>query len=76
MSGAAEVLVERQENKPLVPLEAIQSEGSRSFVYVRTGPQFEKRYIQMGLRSATEAVVLSGLNTGDRVALTKPPAGT
>ena len=75
MSGSAEILIERQDNKPLVPLEAIQSEGGRSVVYVRTGPLFEKRYIEVGLRSATQAVVLSGLSSGDQVALAKPPTG-
>jgi HlyD family secretion protein len=76
MSGAAEILLEQQENKPVIPLEAIQPEGDRSFVYVRTGPQFEKRYIEVGLKSSTQAVVLSGLSAGDRVALTKPPMGS
>jgi multidrug efflux pump subunit AcrA (membrane-fusion protein) len=76
MSGSAEILIERQQDKPLVPLEAIQSEGGRSFVYVVSGPRFEKRYVEPGLRSATQAAVLSGLRVGERVALTRPPVET
>jgi HlyD family secretion protein len=76
MSGSAEILLDRQEDKPVIPLEAIQSEGDRSFVYVRTGPQFEKRYIEVGVRSETQAAVLSGLSAGERVALAKPPTHT
>ncbi|HVO71192.1 MAG TPA: efflux RND transporter periplasmic adaptor subunit [Aggregatilineaceae bacterium] len=76
LSGAAEVRLERQESKCIVPLEALRSEGSRSFVYVRVGPLFEKRYVQVGLQNATHAAVLSGLSAGDRVAMTQPPAGT
>ncbi len=76
LSGAAEVLLERQDDRPVLPLEAIQSEGGRPFVYVRQGPLFEKRYVEIGLRTATQAAVLSGLRAGDRVALSKPPVGS
>ncbi|MCC7175620.1 MAG: efflux RND transporter periplasmic adaptor subunit [Bryobacterales bacterium] len=75
MSGAADILLRRDENKPLIPLEAIQSEGDRTFAYVRTASGFEKRYIEVGMRSSLEAAVLSGLQAGERVALTVPPAG-
>jgi len=75
MSGAAEVLLERQENKPVVPLEAVQSDGGRSFVYVRRGLRFEKQYIELGLRNSTQAIVLSGLSAGDRVATVTPDTG-
>jgi HlyD family secretion protein len=76
LSAAAEILLGREENKTLVPLEAIRAEGDRFFVYVRKGSQFEKRYVGVGLRSSTEAAVLSGLNAGERVALSAPPVGT
>jgi len=75
LSAAAEILLGREENKTLVPLEAIQTEGNRHFVFVRKGAQFEKRYVEVGLRSSTEAIVLTGLNAGERVALSKPPVG-
>jgi multidrug efflux pump subunit AcrA (membrane-fusion protein) len=76
LSAAAEVLLARDEGKVLVPIEAIQAEADRTFVYLRRGPQFEKRYVQIGLRGNTDAVVTSGLSSGDRVALARPPAGS
>ncbi|HSW50445.1 MAG TPA: efflux RND transporter periplasmic adaptor subunit [Bryobacteraceae bacterium] len=76
LSAAAEVLLARDEGNVLVPLEAIQTEGDRTFVYVRKGPQFEKRYVEIGLRGNIDAAVTSGLNAGDRVALSKPPLGS
>jgi len=76
MSAAADIVLGGAENKPVIPIEALQSENGRYFVYVRVGPQFEKRYVQVGPESATRAAILSGLNPGDRVALAKPPVGT
>ena len=76
LSGAAEIRLGREENKTLVPLEAVESEGGRYFVYVKKGPQFQKRYVELGMRSSTEAAVESGLNVGDRVALSQPPLGS
>jgi len=75
MSGAADILLGSADNKPLIPLEAIRSEGGKPFAFVRMGSGFEKRYIEVGVRSGTEAAVLSGLQAGDRVALSVPPSG-
>jgi Cu(I)/Ag(I) efflux system membrane fusion protein len=76
LSAAAEIQLAREENKVLVPLEALNTDGSRSFVYVKKGAQFEKRFIEVGMRGNVDAVVLSGLNPGDTVALSTPPQGS
>ncbi len=75
MSGAADISLGREENGLLVPLEALQQEGGRTFVYLKNGEGFEKRYVEVGLRGTTEAAIRSGLKEGDRVALSRPPAG-
>ncbi|MFB3778183.1 MAG: efflux RND transporter periplasmic adaptor subunit [Bryobacteraceae bacterium] len=76
LSAAAEVLLARDEGKVLVPLEAVQTEGDRTFVYLRNGPRFEKRYVEVGRRGNVDVAVTSGLSPGDRVALAKPPLGS
>jgi HlyD family secretion protein len=76
LSAAAGILLGRESGKVLVPLEAVQTEGNRCFVYVRRALRFEKRYIEVGLRSGTQAAVLSGLNEGERVAMSVPPVGS
>ena len=76
LSGAADILLGSADTKPVIPLEAVQSEGGKYFVYLRTGAQFEKRYVEVGTRSETQAAILSGLSAGDRVALARPPMGT
>ncbi len=74
MSGSADVTIGRAENGMLVPLEALQAEAGKFFVYLKNGVNFEKRFVEVGLRGTTQAVILSGLKVGDRVALSKPPA--
>ncbi len=73
MSGAADVLLESSQDKPLVPLEAVRSEDGRAFVYLRGPKGFEKRYVEIGVRGTIEGAVLSGLRAGDVVALAEPP---
>jgi HlyD family secretion protein len=74
LSGAAEILVGRKENALIIPVEAVHSEGNRDFVFVSTRAGFEKRQVEIGLSSTTEAAVVSGLAAGDKVALTTPQA--
>ena len=76
MSGAADALLGREVNRPLVPLAALNGESGHYFVYVLNGRSFEKRTVEVGLRNATQAAVLSGLKDGDRVALAKPPGSS
>ena len=57
------------------PLEALREENGQYFVYLKSGLRFEKRFVQVGLKDDIQAAVLSGLKSGDEVALTVPPAG-
>ncbi len=72
LSAYADVVVERVENVNQVPLSAVHQAGGESFVYVKHGDGFEKRAVKLGLRSYTRAAVLSGLKTGEVVALDVP----
>jgi len=73
MSAAANVVVGRAENLPVVPLQAVHSEAGRYYVFLKTASSFEKRYIEVALTGATEAAVKEGLQAGDQVALATPP---
>ncbi len=76
MSGAADIVLGRVENKVLVPLEALREENGQYFVYLKNGLRFEKRFVQVALKNDTHAAVDSGLKAGDEVALTAPPVTT
>jgi len=73
MSGAADIVLGREEKKVLVPLEAMHEENGQYFVYLKNGLRFEKRFVQVGLKNDTHAAVVSGLKAGDEVALSAPP---
>jgi multidrug efflux pump subunit AcrA (membrane-fusion protein) len=75
LSAGATTTVGRQENTLVAPLDAVHTERGRSLVFVRDGNRFNKREVQLGLRSFTHVAVLSGLNAGEVVAL-EPPAST
>jgi hypothetical protein len=69
LSAAADVVLERKENALILPLGALQSEKGKDVVYVKRGDRFERREVTLGMRTATQAAVLSGLEAGDDVAL-------
>ena len=74
LSGAAEILIDRQENVLVLPLEALFEEGDQDFVYLKAGDGFEKHEVEVGSRSNTHAAVLSGLSADQIVATAPPPS--
>jgi HlyD family secretion protein len=75
LSAAADVIVHREENALLVPLEAVHEKGGKTVAYVRNASAgFSPVEIQLGSRNNTHAAVVSGLKNGDVVALQQPAA--
>jgi RND family efflux transporter MFP subunit len=71
MSGLyaeADVALEHREDIPAVPLQAINHEGDKTTVFVvnRQG-EIEDRKITLGIQTATDAEVVSGLSEGEQV---------
>jgi HlyD family secretion protein len=58
-----------RQNALAVPREALHTEGAANYVYVLNGHKLEKRAIQIGGVNLTQVEILSGLNSGDTVAL-------
>jgi HlyD family secretion protein len=69
LSASADVLLGRAENKTLIPLGAVQYEDGKPIAYVKTGETFQKRELQLGLQNDKNAVVESGVNSGEEVRL-------
>ncbi len=66
MTGDAQIITARQENALIVPLGSVTDD---TYVYVKTLKSFEKRKVQLGLENDTDAVVISGVEAGDKVAI-------
>jgi multidrug efflux pump subunit AcrA (membrane-fusion protein) len=58
----------------LVPKVAVKTEGDQSYVFVVTQDTVERRAIKVGGTDADRLEVLAGLNAGERVVLSPPPA--
>ncbi len=78
MSATARIAVQRFPNVILVPTEAVFAKNGRTVVYVVQGgarsDKFAETVVTIGHRGSGQTEVLSGLKTGQRVALKDPAA--
>jgi RND family efflux transporter MFP subunit len=72
MTTANEILTASIPNKLSVPLEAVASEDSVTFVFKREGGRVVKQEVETGTMNENEIVVVRGLDAGDEVLLTPP----
>jgi multidrug efflux pump subunit AcrA (membrane-fusion protein) len=69
LSGAADVTIERKENIVRIPLAAVFTDSGKPTVFVREQGRFVRRPVELGLESNTQVEVVSGLKSGEVVAL-------
>ena len=76
MTTGNNIIANRFEDVLFAPLESIHSqEDTLVFVYKKTGWSIVKQEIELGERNDDYAIVLSGLEEGDRVLLSAPDQG-
>jgi RND family efflux transporter MFP subunit len=64
----AELQLDRKDNIPSVPVQALIREGNKaSVLVVNTNGVLEQRSVQVGLRTSNDAEIVSGLEEGERV---------
>ncbi|MFN7937596.1 MAG: HlyD family efflux transporter periplasmic adaptor subunit [Bryobacteraceae bacterium] len=69
LSAWADVVIEEQPKATLIPLNAINKEGDKNYVYIKQGQQWSKREVALGSANNTHAIVKSGVNEGDELRL-------
>jgi RND family efflux transporter MFP subunit len=72
MSARVELLVERLEDVPYVPLEAVFERGGKHYCYVLSKGRAVAREVLVGPSNENHIVVEAGLDPGDRVLLGDP----
>jgi len=72
MTTANQILTASLPNKLSVPLEAVTSEDSVTFVFKREGGNVVKKEVETGTMNENEIVIVRGLDAGDEVLLTPP----
>jgi len=64
----ADLTLEHKEGIPSIPLQAVSHEGNKTTVFVVDGSnQLVDRPVQLGLQTATDAEIVSGLQEGEEV---------
>lgn len=59
-----------------VPLEAINAEGDKNYVYKKSGSGYSKVEVEVGTSNSDYMIITSGLKENDEVALVDPYAGS
>ncbi len=70
---AADIIVAEQADAISLPILAVFREQDRAWVYKQTAKGFQQQAITTEFCSAVLCVIKSGLQTGDVIALTRPP---
>jgi RND family efflux transporter MFP subunit len=64
----ADLQLDRKDDIPTVPLQAVNHEGNKITVFVvNRNDELEDRAVQLGLQTASDAEVISGLSEGEQV---------
>jgi multidrug efflux pump subunit AcrA (membrane-fusion protein) len=72
MSASAEVIIEREPNKLLIPIRASFDKDGKPAAYLQSGKSFKLVPIEVGQRNDDDIVVVGGLKEGDIVTLESP----
>lgn len=72
MTAQITVIVERIPNAISIPVQASFLKSGHTVVYVWDGSKFKERTVQIERRSRDRALISSGLDAGDRIALQDP----
>ena len=69
LTGAADVVVHREESVLLAPASAVQFDNGKAFVEVQTATGIQKRPVNLGESQGVEVEIESGLSEGDVVVI-------
>jgi HlyD family secretion protein len=72
MAAVARIPTDRVPNVILVPTESVFQRDGRPVVYRLDGSEFEERHVDLARRGREFAIVKSGVEPGDRVAIRRP----
>ncbi len=75
LSVSADVIIDSADETTVVPLGAVfeDAQTGRSYVWVRVGEAWERREVELGLKSHINVAIRSGVRPGEQVAMEPPP---
>lgn len=63
------IILEKKDNALILPLEAVRSYMGRNYIYALEGVSKKEVNVELGVKSATEVEIISGLKEGQQVIL-------
>lgn len=72
LTVSCRLLLEKIDNALFVPLEAVNLEGDKYFVYKKTAGGYDKTEVEVGVRNTDFIIINSGLSENDKIALVNP----
>ncbi len=69
MTARVEIITDEKENAMVVPISALKTDSTGSYVMVANGKEQEKRYVSTGIYSDEYVEILDGLSDGDKIAI-------
>jgi multidrug efflux pump subunit AcrA (membrane-fusion protein) len=69
LTASADVVVAESDDTLLIPREAVQENGGKTLVMVKSGETVSPREVEIGGYSNTQAAVRSGLQAGEEIAM-------
>lgn len=71
MDGDALITLQQTSSALVIPLEAINEDNGKNFVWVKNGNNLTKTYVTTGIENDTEVQILTGLNSHDSIVIKK-----
>lgn len=74
LTVSCRIIMDKIDDVLYVPLDAVQDEGDKSYVYKKSGGGYNKVEVETGASNSDFIVITKGLEAGDNVALVDPYA--
>ena len=72
LTVSCRIIMDKVEDVLYIPLDALFTEGDKSFVYKKKGAGYEKTEVETGINNSDYIVVVNGLKEGEEIALVNP----
>ena len=67
MTARVDIVTDEKENALVVPISALKTDSSGSYVMVASGKEQEKRYVSTGIYSDEYVEIVDGLTDGEQL---------
>ena len=74
LTTSTDVVVDQAANALLIPRAALESSDGKWFVHVKSGLQYQRREVKLGIRDNVRVAILDGVREGEEIALDRPSA--